>query len=90
MLTDRHIEIRKIWAEVHLRDNWCRTIFTDETAFDLFRNKVRRWHKDGEKRMPKNIEELKKFMVETVNNLVLSMENRCKLVLKENGDRISY
>ena len=49
MLTDRHIEIRKIWAEVHLRDNWCRTIFTDETAFDLFRNKVRRWHKDGEK-----------------------------------------
>ena len=44
-----------------------------------------------EKRMPKIIEELKKFMVEewdaisdkTVNNLVLSMENRCKLVLKE-------
>ena len=98
MLTDWHIEIRKIWAEVHLWDNWCQTIFTDETAFDLFRNKVRRWHKDGEKRMPKNIEELKKFMVEewdaisdeTVNNLVLSMENRCKLVLKENGDRISY
>ena len=57
MLTDRHIEIRKIWAEVHLRDNWCRKIFTDETAFDLFRNKVRRWHKDGEKpirRLPKS------------------------------------
>ena len=59
------------------------------------------WHvikNNVEKRMPKIIEELKKFMVEkwdaisdeTVNNLVLSMENRCKLVLKENGDRISY
>ena len=59
------------------------------------------WHvikNNVEKRMPKNIEELKKFMVEewdaisdkTVNNLVLSMENRCKLVLEENGDRILH
>jgi hypothetical protein len=49
MLTDQHIEIPKKWAEAHLQDNWSRTIFTDETVFDLFRNKVCRWHKNGEK-----------------------------------------
>ena len=57
MLTDRHIEMRVAWANAHLRDNWHRTVFTDETAFDLFRNKIRRWHKSGEKpirRLPKS------------------------------------
>jgi hypothetical protein len=51
-----------------------------------------------EKRMPKNVEELKVFMVEeweaisqeTVNNLVGSMKRRCDLVLEENGDRFPY
>jgi transposase len=57
MLTERHIEARKEWAKEHMGDNWRNTIFTDETAFDLFRNKVRRWHKDGQKpvrRLPKS------------------------------------
>ncbi|GBB92215.1 hypothetical protein RclHR1_19870001 [Rhizophagus clarus] len=57
MLTNRHIEMRKTWAQAHLNDNWNCTIFTDETAFDLFRNKVRRWHKDGDRpirKLPKN------------------------------------
>lgn len=57
MLTDRHIEMRKSWAQSHINDDWSKTIFTDETAFDLFRNKVRRWHKDGcrpVRRLPKN------------------------------------
>ena len=56
-VTSRHIELRKAWARAHLRDNWARIIFTDETAFDLFRNKVSRWHKSGEKlirRLPKS------------------------------------
>jgi len=47
MLTSRHIETRKAWAQAHMNTNWGKTIFTDETAFDLFRNKVSRWHKDG-------------------------------------------
>jgi transposase len=41
MLTDRHLETRKAWAQAHMQDNWGETIFTNETAFDLFRNKVR-------------------------------------------------
>ena len=57
MLTERHIEMRKAWAQAHTNDNWNRTIFTDETAFDLFRNKVRRWHKTGDRpirKLPKS------------------------------------
>ena len=51
-----------------------------------------------EKRMPKDISELTKFMVEeweaipdeTVKNLVSSIKNRCELLLEKDGDRISY
>ncbi|CAI2186184.1 19158_t:CDS:1 [Funneliformis geosporum] len=51
-----------------------------------------------EKRMPQNISELTKFMVEewdaiaqlTVNNLVMSMKTRCEMVLEKNSDRILY
>ena len=44
MLTERHIEMRLTWAKAHLHDDWNETIFTDETAFDLFRNKVCQWY----------------------------------------------
>lgn len=57
MLTDQYIEMRLAWVEAHIRDNWDRTIFTNETAFDLFRNKVRQLHKNGHKhirRLPKS------------------------------------
>ena len=57
MLTPKHIKARVAWAEAHMEDDWCKTVFTDETAFDLFRNKVRRWHKAGVKpirRLPKS------------------------------------
>lgn len=57
MLTEKHIESRIAWAQTHLQDNWSKTMFTDETAFDLFRNKVRRWHKSGRRpvrRLPKS------------------------------------
>ena len=40
ILTERHIEMRLVWVEAHLHDDWNKTIFTDETTFDLFRNKV--------------------------------------------------
>ena len=57
MLTSSHIDARKTWAQTHLNDNWDYTIFTDETAFDLFRNKISRWYKNGERpvrRLPKS------------------------------------
>ena len=51
-----------------------------------------------EKRIPRNTDELMRFMIEEwdvipqeiVNNLVSSMKSRYKLILANNGDRISY
>src|SRR5439155_15368430 len=49
MLTDAHKQARIEWARKHLDDNWERTFFSDETAFKLFRNTVKRWHKGPRK-----------------------------------------
>ena len=57
MLTIEHKKRRIQWAQQHLDDNWNRTIFSDESSFQLFRNTVRRWSKNPRqevKRIPKN------------------------------------
>ena len=51
-----------------------------------------------EKRMPKNLKDLEKFMTEewnaipesVLNNLVNSMRRRCELVIENNGERINF
>ena len=51
-----------------------------------------------EKRMPRNTDELMRFMIEEwdaipqeiVNNLVSSMKSRCESILANNGNRVSY
>src|SRR6185312_12407098 len=56
MLTVAHKEARVRWATRHLNDNWDTTLFSDETAFQLFRNTITQWYK-GErpvKRIPKD------------------------------------
>jgi transposase len=56
MLTEAHKLKRVEWARKHINDRWNKTMFTDETAFQLFRNTVERWYK-GERpvrRMPKD------------------------------------
>jgi len=45
MLTPDHKKRRVEWAKKHLNDSWKKTLFTDETAFQLFRNTIKRWHK---------------------------------------------
>src|SRR5438128_6673608 len=45
MLTETHKAKRVEWAQKHLNDDWTRTLFTDETAFQLFRNTVKHWYK---------------------------------------------
>ena len=52
MLTDSHKAKRVEWAINHLNDNWETTLFSDETAFNLFRNTIRQWYK-GPKPIPK-------------------------------------
>jgi len=56
MLTDTHKRNRVEWAKRHLNDNWKKTLFTDETAFELFRNTIERWYKSERpvRRMPKD------------------------------------
>jgi len=45
MLTERHKKNRVLWALDHIDDDWEQTFFSDETAFELYRNTIRRWHK---------------------------------------------
>ena len=45
MLTQVHKQKRVEWALKHKDDNWRKTLFTDETAFQLFRNTIRHWYK---------------------------------------------
>ena len=57
ILTKEHKESRVQWAIRHKDDDWNRTIFTDETCYQLFRNTLRRWSKNSKtvvKRIPKN------------------------------------
>lgn len=56
MLTEVQKQNRVLWAQNHLNDTWEQTFFSDETAFELYRNTVRRWHKGARplRRMPKS------------------------------------
>lgn len=56
MLTLQHKEKRVEWAKKHLNDNWNKTFFSDETAFQLFRNTIGQWHKGPKpvRRIPKD------------------------------------
>ena len=57
MLTDEQKQHRVQWVKKHQADDWYRTVFTDESSFQLFRNTIRRWSKNPEsevKQIPKN------------------------------------
>jgi transposase len=57
MLTQKQKDARVQWAIEHKDDDWSRTVFTDETCYQLFRNTIRRWSKNPKaeiKRIPKN------------------------------------
>ena len=45
MLTAEQKANRVTWATNHLNDQWERTLFSDETAFQLFRNTISVWYK---------------------------------------------
>ena len=44
------------WATNHLNDQWEKTLFSDETAFQLFRNTISQWYKGSRpfRPLPKN------------------------------------
>ncbi|CAG8807247.1 9315_t:CDS:2, partial [Racocetra persica] len=61
MLTEKHIQQRINWVKKYLNHNWDQTVFSDETAFSLFRDTVEYWYKDKQpiRKIPK---EKKKFL----------------------------
>ena len=56
MLTEKHKRDRIEWAQKHLKNNWKKTVFTDETAFQLFNNTISHWHNGPRpvRRIPKD------------------------------------
>jgi len=60
MLTRLQKKKRLLWAKKHLKDSWGKTFFTDETAFQLFRNTTGQWYKGSRpvRRVPKNREKI--------------------------------
>lgn len=61
MLTAEHMTKRVEWAKKYLNHDWSRTLFSDETAFQLFRNTVEYWFKDKRpvRRIPKDKTKIK-------------------------------
>ena len=49
MLTQKQKDARVQWAKQHKDDDWSRTIFTDETSYQLFRNTIRRRSKNSKR-----------------------------------------
>lgn len=56
MLTATQKANRVEWAQNHLNDCWEKTLFSDETAFQLFRNTIKYWYKGSRpvRPLPKN------------------------------------
>ena len=57
MVTQEQKHARVRWVIQHKDDDWSRTIFTDETCYQLFWNTIRRWSRNQStevKRIPKN------------------------------------
>jgi transposase len=56
MLTPAHKQKRIEWAQKHKDDNWRKTLFSDETSFQLFRNTIKHWYKGARpiRPMPKD------------------------------------
>ena len=83
MLTSEDKKRRVQWAKQHKNDDFKRTIFTDESSFQLFRNTIRRWTKHPKKELkcaPKNY----------VKNCEMSMKKRCVSLISSKGERIKY
>ena len=73
MLTQQQKDARVQWAIKHPNDDWSRTIFTDETCYQLFRKTIRRWSKNPKaevKRIPKNRQKILVWSGFSIKDLV--------------------
>ena len=73
MLTQEQKHARVQWAIQHKDDDWSRTIFTDETCYQLFRNTIRRWSRNPStevKRIPKNKQKIMVWGIISIKGLI--------------------
>ena len=63
MLTQEQKHARVQWAIQHKDDDWSRTIFTDETCYQLFRNTIRRWSRNPSTEVKRILKNKQKIMV---------------------------
>lgn len=63
MLTQAQKDACVQWAIRHKDDDWNRTIFTDETSYQLFRNTIRRWSKNRKAKVERIPKDRQKIMV---------------------------
>ena len=56
MLTTAYKEAHIIWTKKHFNNNWKKILFSDKTAFQLFRNTIIQWYKGARpvRRIPKD------------------------------------
>jgi transposase len=52
LLTQKAKDIRLSWSRDHLRYNWKKVVFSDETTIQMFRNTTLAWSKDGKPIQP--------------------------------------
>ncbi|CAF0970403.1 unnamed protein product [Rotaria sordida] len=77
------------WAKQHENDDFSRTIFTDESSFQLFRNTIRRWTKypkNESKCVPKNRQKVHDWGAVSVKGVLTCHTFRCNL----NGPYYAY
>ena len=82
MLTSDEKERRVQWAEKHKNDDFTKTIFTDESSFQLFRNTIRRWTKNPNKELkcaPKNRQKVHIWGAISVKGVLTYHTFRCNL-----------
>lgn len=48
LLTQNAKDVRLSWSQDHLRYNWRKVIFSDETTLQMFRNTIRAWSHDAQ------------------------------------------
>ena len=73
MLTAEQKQNRVECLKKHQADGWYRTVFTDESSFQLFRKTIRRWSKNPEsevKRIPKNRQKVHIWVTISIKGVV--------------------
>ena len=92
MLTPAHKQKRVEWAQKHKDDNLKKTLFSDETSFQLFRNTIKHWYKNARPIRPIPKDRRKIFAwggflyKGYYQSFLFSAHNGCKILYRDIGN----